>query len=370
MNKPQNKRLKVLVFGITGTIGDLAIDVILKQNYELVGFSFFKNIEKAKTIKNQFKKAFLFSKIYNCINNVSSYYELLIKSQPDIVLNAVVGFAGLEISLLCLNNNFNLALANKESLVNAGWLINDLLKEKKLVLYPVDSEHSAIFDLLKNNNKKIEEIIITCSGGPFFNKPKQELQNVKFKDAIKHPNWNMGYKISIDSATLMNKFFEIIEAYYLFNTDKIFTYQHSQSIVHGLVKFSDNSIFANMSNPDMRLAINQALSGFESNSKIINSLEFDNLNLSFKKIDPNLYRPIYWAYQFLKTKNLTIPIILNAANDTAIELFKEDKIRFLQILEIIEDCVNNFLNEKINNLEDVYQLNLKTKNYVLKNFGF
>lgn len=358
---------KVLVLGATGSVGQSALKVIEKENYELVGFSFNKNIKLAKKIKNKFLNSLIFSPTISEINNVNSFDQLLDHAKPDIVLNAIVGFEGLEKTILTIQKNYDLALANKESLVIAGWLIEKLLKKSKSKIFPVDSEHSSLYDLLFNNSKKVKEIILTCSGGPFFYKEKKELENVKFADAIKHPNWNMGHKISIDSATMMNKCFEIIEAFYLFKTKNIKVVQHKQSIVHSLIKFSDNSYFACMSVPDMKLAVQQGISGFKSQSKIITDLNFSDLNLNFNKIDLNLWLPIKWAYEFLKNNKRNIPIILNAANEIAIELFELGKIGFLQISLLIEKALNYFSKwPEVKKIENIKKLNNEVKLFIKK----
>lgn len=347
---------KILICGITGTIGVKAIDVIKKENYELVGFSFNKNINLAKQILKEFPSVYVYSPSKKKLNNVENYTDLFQKSNPDIVLNAIVGFAGLEITELALNNDLDIALANKESMVVAGWYINDLLKKTNAKIYPVDSEHCSIYDILINTNKKVKQIYITASGGPFFEFNENQLANVKFEQAIAHPTWNMGYKISIDSATLINKYFEIIEAFYLFNTKNIKTIRHKTSIVHSIVHFEDNSFFMNASNPDMRLPIEKSLSEFKSNSTIIESLDLNNLILEFEKIDVNKWKPIKWAYDFLEQQNKAIPIIVNAANEVLIELFKEDKINFLDIINVIDKLIDQYKNFKIFTIKDIYNL--------------
>ncbi|MDE5545566.1 MAG: hypothetical protein K2I76_03050 [Malacoplasma sp.] len=356
---------RILVLGATGSVGHSALTVIEKENYELVGFSYNKNTKLAKKIKNKFPTSLIFSPSINEINNVNSFDQLLDQSKPDIVLNAIVGFEGLEKTILVIEKQYDLALANKESLVIAGWLINDLLKQSKSKFFPVDSEHSSLYDILKNNSKEVKELILTCSGGPFFYKQKEELKNASFNDAIKHPNWNMGYKISVDSATMMNKCFEIIEAFYLFNTKNIKVVQHKQSIVHSLVKFTDNSYFACMSTPDMKLAIQQGISGFTSGSQIIQDLNFNNLNLNFNEIDLKTWLPIKWAYDFLKNNKRNIPIVLNAANDVCIELFKNNKINFLQINLLIEKTLNHFKKwQNVKNLDDIKKLNNQVRVFI------
>ena len=361
--KKRSKR--VLIFGATGSIGISALEIVDRDDcYELVGFSFNKNIDKAKKIKKHFSKALCFSPTIYEINDVKSFEELIICTKPDIILNSIVGFPGLEISLLALKHGIDLALANKESLVVAGWLIKKILKSSKSKIYPVDSEHSGIFDIVLNSKKKIKELILTASGGPFFDKELNELENIKFSEAIMHPNWKMGYKISIDSATLMNKAFEIIEAYYLFDFKNIKVYQHKQSIVHSLVKFSDNSLCACMSVPDMKLPINQGLSCYKSEKSLIKDLDFDNLHLNFKKIDLERWKPISWAYDFIENNNKAIPIIMNSANDELIELFREGNIKFNDITSIIDKAIIVFENTEVKTIDDIYSLHDNVKKYV------
>lgn len=358
------RKKRVLVFGATGSIGSSSIEVIKNENYELVGFSYNQNYEKALEIKRKFPNTLVFSPAIKKINDVNSFEKLLEWSKPDIVLNAVVGFSGLHLTLLVIKNNIDLALANKESLVVAGWLIKDLMSRSNSNIFPVDSEHSSLYDSLKNNGKEIKDLILTCSGGPFYNKNFDELENVTFQDAIKHPNWKMGNKISVDSATMMNKCFEIIEAYYLFGTKNIQVLQHNQSIVHSLIKFVDNSYIANMSVPDMEISIQQGLSGYQSTNCLINDLDFTNLNLSFNSIDTNIWKPIFWAFNFLESENRAIPIIMNAANEEAINLFASNKIKFLDIFEIIEKSMIAFEGEQVNGLKDIFNLINNVKKYI------
>lgn len=361
-------KTKIAIFGITGSIGQQALEVISKENFELVGFTYFNNYSKALEIKKMFPNAFVFSTKNTSLNNVSSYQEMIEKSKPDIILNSIVGFAGLEITILAIQNNIDIALANKESLVVAGWFINDLLKKSKSKIYPVDSEHTSIYELIKNNDKQIDEIIITASGGPFFEKNIDEIKGASFQEAIKHPNWTMGYKISIDSATLMNKCFEIIECFYLFNIRKIKAIRHKQSYVHGILKFKDNSYQMASSYPDMKLAIQQGITKFRSNTEIIKEIDFTNLLFNFETINQDLWIPIKWAYEFLETNNKVLPIILNAANEEAIELFKNNKINFLDITRIIQENIVEFKELKINNLNDIYFVDSLIRNKIRKEY--
>lgn len=360
---------KILVCGATGTIGLQALEVIKKLNYSLVGFSFNKNLNIAKKIKKNFPKSHIYSPSILDLNTVKNFSELIEKTKPNILLNAIVGTAGLEITILGIKYNLKIALANKESFVLAGWLINDLIKTSKTKIFPIDSEHSSIYDIFLNTNKKIEEIFITASGGPFFLKKKNELRKISFNDAIKHPNWKMGYKISIDSATMINKYFEIIEAYYIFKTKNIKVIQHSKSIIHSVVRFNDNSYFFSGSVPDMKLAILLALTEYKkacSNFNLIKPLNFNNLNLNFKRINKNLFLPIKWGQDFLNDPKKNNPIIINSANEQLIELFKFNKIKFLDIIKYIQLCLESFKDFSVNDLNDIYLLNTKIKDFIKK----
>lgn len=357
-------RKKILICGATGSIGTQAIEIIEKEEYELVGFSFGNNIKLAKKIKNKFPNALVYSPLNNKYNDVNSFDELIFKTKPDILLNSIVGFAGFDVSILAIKNNIDLALANKESLVVGGWVLKKMMKYSTSKIYPIDSEHSSIYDCIINSKKEVDSIILTASGGLFFQTLKKDLVDVKFNDAIKHPNWNMGYKISIDSSTLINKCFEIIEAYYLFGTKKISVLREKNSYIHGIVKFKDNSSWLNCSMPDMRWSIQQGLSLYSSNSKIISDINLTEKPIVFEEINPKKWKPIQWAYDFLETNNYAIPIIINSANEESISLFKENKISFIDIIKNIEKCLKKFSNFSITNVKEIYALNELVKTYI------
>lgn len=367
--------MKILLCGATGSVGLQTIDVISKTDHQIVGVVYNKNIEKMENLlANELKlyeNILVYSPNNNVLNNCDSIQEMIMKTKPDLIVNAVTGFCGLSITLLALKNKIDLANANKESFVAAGWLINKLVKEYKINVYPIDSEHSAIFDILKNNNKQINKLLITASGGPFYNVDSfDQLVNVSFENATKHPKWNMGYKISIDSSTLMNKCFEIIEAKYLFNISNIEAIYHPQAIVHSMVEFNDNSVFAHLSDSDMKLAISLAINGFKNNNKkIIKPINFSKLILDFDTINVEKWKPIKWAYDCLNSDSRTLPLILISANDVCVELFKNNKIKYTQIIEIIEECIPMFLNEKIIGISDIYRLHSLISRYVYNKYN-
>ena len=360
---------RVLILGITGSIGKQALE--LENQYDLVGFSYFQNVQLAEEIlkKHSNKNLLVYSPKELKLNNVQNFEELIIQSKPDLVLNAVVGFDGIFLTKFCLENGIDVALANKESLVIGGSFITDILKKNPDVhLYPVDSEHSSLYQLYQCDPKKIKKIYITASGGPFYHLNNDEMFNKTFEQAIKHPKWNMGYKISIDSATLINKCFELIEAFYLFENVEIQPLYHPQSIVHSMVEYIDNSVFANLSKPDMKIAISLALNEFDKLSNVIEPLSFKQLSLTFDEIDSNKWKPIKWAYELFETKNKAMGVIINTVNDYLIELFKNQQIVFGQIVEIIEHYLNKFKNYPINSWDDLFNLHKLIQEDLLSNY--
>lgn len=354
--------MRLLILGATGIIGTKTIDIIKKRkDIKLVGISYFNNIDKAKQICSHFKNTFIFSPNIDDINNVKTFDELIKKSKPDLILNSIIGFNGLELTMLCIKNKIDIALANKESIVVGGDLLLKEAKKNKVKIIPVDSEHTSLFSLIKNQNKQIKKLYITASGGKYYKNKKNK--NYDFKEVVKHPVWNMGEKISIDSSTMINKFFEIIEAYYYFKIDKIEALYHPEVLIHSMVEFSDGSFISNLYYPDMTWSIQQALFDFSSNEKMIEDMNIYN-NYTIEKIDEEKWKPIKWANEFLKTKNNLIPIIVNISNDKIFELFKNNRIKYTQIIPTIEECIYKFKNEKINKIEDIYSLNDKITKYI------
>ncbi|MGL4950753.1 MAG: hypothetical protein ACRC4M_02875 [Mycoplasma sp.] len=351
--------MKILVFGITGSIGNSLVDII--QPHTIVGVSYFNNQDLAQTIIKKHNIPHYFSSNKDCVSNVDSIDELIIKSKPDLIVNAVTGYSGLEYTIKALEHKINLALANKESLVMAGKFVNQLAKESNVKIFPIDSEHSALYELIHTNHK-IKTLYITCSGGSCYLKNENELSNISYQEVIKHPNWAMGDKISHDSATLINKAFEIIEAYHLFNIKNIIALYHPQSIIHGMVEFEDNSIFANMSTPDMRLAIDLAINSFnKSSTPKIKPLSFTNLNLSLNDIDSNKWKPIKWAYDVIEDQNNCLGLIITIANEKAINAFKSGEIKFNEFYSYIERYIEEYKDIKVTNLNELNVLFEKIK---------
>ncbi len=349
--------MRILIFGATGSIGTQALDIIKKQKHQLVGFSFNQNEKLAKKIKKLFNVKYVYANNKFNIVNVNSNDELILKTKPDLIINAISGYKGLEISLLSIKHKIDLALANKETLVIGGKFIRNLCIKNKVNIYPIDSEHSSIYDVLINNKKKVKKIIITCSGGAFYNHSKKQLENICINDALKHPNWSMGEKITIDSSTLINKCFEIVEAYWLFNTKNIIALYHPQSIAHCGIQFDDNSYFFNCSVPDMHIAIDLAINKFKQLDKpCIKELDFTKLNLHFDYIDINKYKPIKWAYDIINDNNNSLGTIINVSNDIAVNKFLQNQIKFNEIIPYIEKNIKLFSKTKITKISDIKQL--------------
>jgi 1-deoxy-D-xylulose-5-phosphate reductoisomerase len=260
----------------------------------------------------------------------------------DMVLTALVGYSGLKPTIKAIEAGKNIALANKETLVVAGELITSLAREKGVNIYPVDSEHSAIFQCIVGEfDNKIEKIILTASGGPFRGKNRNELKDVTKAQALKHPNWNMGAKITIDSATLMNKGLEVIEAKWLFGlkASQVEVVVHPQSIIHSMVQFEDGSIKAQMGLPDMRLPIQFALAYPERLKSDLPRFDFTNYPaLTFEKPDMETFRNLALSFEALR-KGGNLPCVLNAANEVAVAEFLKDRIGFLDMSEIVEKCL-------------------------------
>lgn len=344
---------KIVIFGATGSIGKQALEIIKQDtNLKLVGFTYNCNDVLAKNIIDEFKVEFVYSHSQNQYGNISSWQELLELCQPDLVINSLTGFAGVPITQYCLEHKYKLALANKESLVVAGHLINS-----KNIL-PIDSEHSALYELInKYSLQDIDTVYITASGGPFYNWTQDQLSNVTFEQAINHPTWQMGYKISIDSATLVNKCLEIIEAYYLFGIEKIKVLYHPTSIVHGLIKTKNNAVISYLSYPDMKLPISLAINDYViTNNQDFKDVDFTKLNLHFEQINEEKFLPLKWAKLLIETKNPTIGTIITVVDDYVVELFKSNKINFLDITNIIDTCINKYSHYVIKQWSDIYNL--------------
>ncbi|MEC7244906.1 MAG: 1-deoxy-D-xylulose-5-phosphate reductoisomerase [Bacteroidota bacterium] len=376
---------KVAILGSTGSIGTQTLEVISdnKNIFEvelLTAFSnhtllinqallhkpkaiIFGDRSKEKVILNSLKNEEI--EIYfgeESLNNFLNYCN------PDIVLTALVGKSGLIPTINTIKKGIDLALANKETLVVAGSIINKLCKEKKVNIYPVDSEHSAIFQCLVGESRDtIDKIILTASGGPFRNKKLNELKNISKKEALNHPNWEMGEKITIDSSTLMNKGLEVIEAKFLFDIDiqKIKVVVHPQSIIHSMVEFNDGSIKAQLGEPDMKLPIQYALfSGKRLKNKFTHYDFVKNNTLTFEEPCLKTFNNLKLAFDAGKLGG-NAPCILNASNEIVVDAFLNEKIRYLDMTKIIEDSLNKISYIASPNLDQLIETDIVTRKYTL-----
>lgn len=349
----------LVILGSTGSIGKNTLEVIehFSQEFSVMGLSAHSNMELLESQIQKHKPKFVTitdEKSYQALKgNVSNskllfgidgLNEMVSQAEVDMVINGLVGSVGLLPSLTAIANGKTLALANKEVLVMAGELVTQKAKEKNAQILPIDSEHSGIFQCLFSGKKEeVKNIFLTASGGPFLTWDKKDFDKIKVSDALAHPTWKMGKKITVDSATLMNKTLEIIEAHWLFNMapEKIKVVIHPQSIVHSLVEFIDGSIIAQMGPTDMKLPIQYAL--FYPERKIASSNGF-NLssvkNLTFQEPDIEKFPAVKLGYQALKLKG-TAPAVLNAANEVAVNCFLEERIPFSRICPIVEKVLSS-----------------------------
>ncbi len=351
---------KIIILGSTGSIGTQALDVADHLGISVVGLScgsqidlFEKQIRQYKpkivAVQNQKAASDLRVRIADMpvrvLSGTEGICELVALEDADLVLNAISGIAGLLPTLSIIQNSRTLALANKESLVTGGQLVLDALNHNKVQMIPVDSEHSAIFQCLQGStDKKAKSIILTCSGGPFFGKSNDELARIQPADALKHPNWNMGAKITIDSATMFNKGLELIEAYWLFgvNPDDIEVVIHRESVVHSLVEFYDGSVIGQLGVPDMRLPIQYAITFPERVESSVKHLSLtDYQSLTFYKPDNDSFPGIELCRDLIK-KGGILPTVMNGANEQAVSLFLQGKIRFTDIARLIHSVVYDY----------------------------
>lgn len=378
----------ISILGATGSIGTQTLDVIRNSEgtINLIGITANSSVDKIKEIIKEFKPKYVGMMELNSAKVIEefcneSYTEIKVFSgidglikiatldEIDTVVTSVVGMIGLKPTMAAIEAKKDIALANKETLVVAGELVMNKAKENNVRILPVDSEHSAIFQSLSGyKNKDINKIILTASGGPFRGKNLEDLKDVTVKEALKHPKWNMGQKISIDSASLMNKGLEVIEAHFLFDTDydNIEVVVHPQSIIHSMVEYKDASIIAQMGTPDMRLPIQYALNYPERKGMIAKPLNFYEVgSLTFEKPDLDTFKCLKFAYDAGKIGGLA-PTILNGANEEAVALLLEEKIKFLQIAEIIEECMNVFKENYYDELtlENIVELDKKVRKYI------
>jgi 1-deoxy-D-xylulose-5-phosphate reductoisomerase len=374
---------KVFILGSTGSIGVNCLNVIsnLNEYCEVAGLTVNSNTELLLDQINKFNPRFVVVRDDQAARNISGKIpkrcELLVgeeglikaakETDYDIFMGAMVGFAGLAPTIEAVKRGKRIALANKETLVVAGEIVTKLVLENSAEIIPVDSEHSAIYQCLVGENlKEVEKLILTASGGPFREKDKSFFENATVDEALNHPNWEMGSKITIDSATMMNKGLEVIEAHWLFGlpSDKIEVVIHPQSIIHSMVQFVDGSIKAQLGLPDMKLPIQYALTFPE---RVQNDFERTNLSpigsLTFSEPDLNKFECLKLAYDVLNEGGAA-PCILNAANEVAVDKFLNKEIKFSHIPLLINKALDKVETNFSSDLESIFECDRKTREYV------
>lgn len=385
--KLENEMKNIAIIGSTGSIGTQTLDIVrANSDLKVVALAAGSNVKLLEKQAREFKpeiigiwdedKADVLRDALSCFNiRIVSGMEGLIDiagmSASDILVTAIVGMIGIRPTVEAIKAGKDIALANKETLVTAGEIIMPLAKKYGVKILPVDSEHSAIFQCIHGENlngvpNKISRILITASGGPFLGRDRAYLENVALEDAMKHPNWSMGRKITIDSATLVNKGLEVIEARWLFDVppDKIEVVVQPQSIIHSMVEFEDGSIKAQLGAPDMRLPIQYALYYPERHFLSGERLDFKRLSeITIANTDRKTFKGLDLAYNALNEGG-TMPTVFNAANERAVALFLNRKIKFLDIYDIIERCMNEHKSIMHPALEDIFEVETKVYEYI------
>ena len=374
----------LVILGSTGSIGTQALEVCRRDGYKVVALAAGSNVElleaqarefnvKAVAVFNEEKANELKIKLADTDVKVLSGVEgvcAVAEMEVDIALNSIVGIAGLRPTLAAIESGKDIALANKETLVTGGDIVNRKAREKGVKILPVDSEHSAIFQSLQGAPKgSLKKILLTASGGPFFGKTRNDLENVTVKEALAHPNWSMGAKITIDSATLMNKGLEVIEAVHLFgvSANDIEVLVHRQSILHSAVELSDGAVIGQLGTPDMRLPIQYALTYPERSNYAFEKLSLSDIGtLTFQKPDTETFRCLPLCISAINEGGLR-PTAVNGANEEAVRLFLEGKIKFLQIADLVEKAAYSVENKKDFNLEDILYTDKAARQAVLNN---
>ena len=374
----------VFVMGSTGSIGVQSLDVISKsKSHKLIGLSCYSSadflLEQTKKYKPRIVAIDVIKSSHELFeycskNNIKLCYGKNSSSKIpfkniDLAINAIVGTSGLKPTVQLIKNGIDIALSNKESLVLGGHFIMPLARKNNVKIIPVDSEHSAIFQCLHGeNHSNIKKIILTGSGGPFLEKPLEDFDKITPTEALKHPNWNMGAKISIDSATMMNKALELIEALWLFDIDikQIEISIHPQSIVHSMVEFIDGSYKAHLGVPDMKVPIQYALTYPTRNKLSVDSLDLSNLNLEFKLPDYDRYPILAFVQELIHVGGNRVAV-MSIANDYIVQKFLDEKISFNQIFHLIKEVVSEFASDDLPSLEDLLILDENIKLYLEPN---
>ncbi len=351
---------KIAILGSTGSIGTQTLDIVREQgDIQVVAMAAGSNISLLEAQMREFRPSLVSvwdekkaSELrtntkdlgIKIVSGMEGLLEVSVIPESKILVTAIVGMLGIRPTIAAIKAGKKIALANKETLVTAGHIIIPLAKEYKVPILPVDSEHSAIFQSLQGaGDNKISRILLTASGGPFLGRKSDDLKNIQVEDALKHPNWSMGRKITIDSSTLVNKGLEVMEAKWLFDVtlDQIQVVVHPQSVIHSAVEYEDGAVIAQLGTPDMRLPIQYALYYPERRNLSGRRLDlFEIADLTFEKPDTDTFRGLALAYQAME-KGGNIPTVYNAANEKAVSLFLDRKISYPEITELIEACMED-----------------------------
>ena len=376
----------ITILGSTGSIGTQALDVCRKLGYQVVALGANKNIQTLEDQAREFSPRFvavsdlkaaadlktrLADTPVHVLAGEESQCAIAALEENDIVLNSIVGIRGFLPTLAALEQGKDVALANKETIVAGGKLVTGLAREKKASLYPVDSEHSAIFQCLQGNRREqAARLILTASGGPFRGKKREELRGMTPQEALRHPNWSMGAKLTVDSSTMMNKGLEFIEAHWLFEfpPEKIQVVLHPQSIVHSMVEYDDGAVIAQLGSPDMRLPIQYALTWPERLPSPAKPLTLDQYRiLTFEEPDLDTFTPLADCMEAIRRGGL-YPCIVNAANEEAVSLFLKGKIPYLSIMEAIRGALEAFPFRDYKKAQEVLETDREAREFVRERF--
>ena len=383
-----NEKKKIAILGSTGSIGTQTLEIVRKEpDLQVTAMAAGSNVELMEQQVREFKPALVAmwsEKAANDLRNrlkdlsiqvtygMEGLLEVAVHEEAQVLVTAIVGMIGIRPTIAAIEHGKTIALANKETLVTAGHIIMPLAAKKGVSILPVDSEHSAIFQSMHGENReRVEKILLTASGGPFRGKKREELASMTVEDALNHPNWSMGKKVTIDSASLVNKGLEVMEAKWLFDVglDQIQVVVHPQSIIHSAVQYVDGGIMAQLGVPDMKLPIQYAL--FYPDRRLMNTKRvdfFELQQLTFEKPDTDTFGGLALAYQAAR-RGGTLPTVFNAANEKAVALFLQRKITFLQISELIEQSMENHQITDDPSVEEILAAETETYEYIKRKFG-
>ena len=379
---------KIAILGSTGSIGTQTLDIVRKESdLQVTAMAAGSNVELMERQVREFRPELVAMWTEEAANDLrgrlkdlpvrvtygmDGLLEVAIHEESEVLVTAIVGMIGIRPTIAAIEHGKDIALANKETLVTAGHIIMPLAEEKGVSILPVDSEHSAIFQSMHGENRaRVEKILLTASGGPFRGKKREELMSMTVEDALNHPNWSMGKKVTIDSASLVNKGLEVMEAKWLFDVelDQIQVVVHPQSIIHSAVQYVDGGIMAQLGVPDMKLPIQYAL--FYPDRRPMDTKRVDLFSLrqlTFEEPDTDTFRGLELAYRAAR-RGGTLPTVFNAANEMAVALFLQRKITFLQIPELIESSMENHQVTDAPSVEKILETETETYDYIKRKFG-